>query len=53
MEIMGDRTMQLFGSISNLANSEPPSVPGSTYPSNPVYFDMIGRVYKVGVRFDF
>lgn len=53
MEIMGDKTMQLFGSISNLANSEPPSVPGSTYPSNPVYFDMIGRVYKVGMRFDF
>ncbi len=53
LKISGAKNMQLFGSINNLANREPPSAPGLQYPTNPVYFDQIGRTYRVGLRFSF
>lgn len=48
-----DQDVQFFGSVTNLANREPPSAPSTQYPTNPVYFDQIGRTYRVGVRFTF
>lgn len=48
-----NRQMQVFGSIANLLDEEPPSAPSTTYPSNPVYFDHIGRTYRIGMRFSF
>ncbi len=53
LKIAGAKSMQLFGAISNLTNHEPPSAPSLTYPTNPVYFDQIGRTYRVGVRFSY
>ena len=42
---------QLFGSINNLFDHNPPVAPGGNgYPTNPVYFDTYGRLWRVGVR---
>jgi len=42
---------QLFGSINNLFDKSPPIAPGGNgYPTNPVYFDTYGRLWRVGVR---
>jgi hypothetical protein len=49
-----DNDMQLFWAIQNLLDEDPPVAPGgNVYPTNPVFFDTIGRRYRVGVRFDF
>ena len=40
----------LFAQVNNLMDRAPPSAPQLQYPSNPVYFDLIGRSYKFGVR---
>ncbi len=49
----GDTKMQVFGSMNNLFDKEPPAAPTLQYPTNPVYFDQVGRYYRVGVRFQF
>jgi outer membrane receptor protein involved in Fe transport len=51
--IRGARTMELFMSISNLFDRDPPIVPDAFYPTSTVYFDQIGRTYRIGVRADF
>ncbi|WP_159794187.1 TonB-dependent receptor domain-containing protein [Croceibacterium salegens] len=46
--------LQLFGSINNLFDHDPPVAPGGNgYPTNPVYFDTYGRLWRVGVRVKF
>jgi outer membrane receptor protein involved in Fe transport len=46
------RSMELFGTINNLFDKDPPIAPGGNgYPTNPVYFDTYGMTWKVGVRF--
>jgi outer membrane receptor protein involved in Fe transport len=45
-------TIQLFASINNLLDSDPPIAPGGNV-TNPIYFDVIGRTYNVGVRMGF
>lgn len=45
--------LQLFGSINNLLNRNPPLAPDGTYPTNPVFFDQIGRFFRVGARMSF
>ena len=48
---LGGKTgTELFVQVNNLANRAPPSAPQLQYPSNPVYFDLIGRSYRFGVR---
>jgi iron complex outermembrane recepter protein len=49
----GTRKLQLFASINNLLNRTPPAAPSLQYPTNPVYFDQVGRYYRVGVRFNY
>jgi outer membrane receptor protein involved in Fe transport len=41
---------EVFVQVNNLANRTPPSAPQLQFPSNPVYFDLIGRSYRLGVR---
>lgn len=49
-----DNGLQLFWSIQNLLDEDPPVAPGGNqYPTNPVFFDTIGRRFRVGVRIDF
>jgi hypothetical protein len=53
-QIAGDNGLQVFWAIQNLLDEEPPVAPGgNVYPTNPVFFDTIGRRYRVGVRFGF
>jgi outer membrane receptor protein involved in Fe transport len=43
--------VELFGSINNLFGRNPPVAPGGNgYPTNPVYFDTYGRLWRAGVR---
>ncbi|PTS84656.1 hypothetical protein DBR17_07535, partial [Sphingomonas sp. HMWF008] len=48
----GKTKIQLFGVINNLFDQDPPKdIPSSFGPTNPVLYDVIGRSYKLGVRF--
>ena len=49
----GSTKVQVFVSINNLLGTKPPMAPSTTYPTNPVYFDQIGRFMRAGVRFNF
>ncbi len=49
----GGTSVQLFAAINNLLNKEPPFAPELQYPTNPTYFDQIGRSYRAGVRLRF
>jgi outer membrane receptor protein involved in Fe transport len=45
---------QLFWTINNLFNKDPPVAPGgNVYPTNPVFFDTLGQRIRLGVRFNF
>ncbi|HEY8520004.1 MAG TPA: TonB-dependent receptor [Gammaproteobacteria bacterium] len=49
-----DSSIQLFWVINNLLDKDPPVAPGgNAYPTNPVFFDTLGRRFRVGVRFSF
>ena len=49
-----NQQMQVFGTLDNLFNKDPPVAPGGNgYPTNPVYFDTFGRTWRVGVRLRF
>jgi iron complex outermembrane receptor protein len=53
-EVLGSSSVQLFWAITNLLDEEPPVAPGgNVYPTNPVFFDTIGRRYRIGARFGF
>ena len=46
--------VQLFGGINNLFDKSPPPVPNAqSLVTNPVYYDMIGRSYRIGLRYGF
>jgi iron complex outermembrane recepter protein len=46
--------LQLFWAVTNLLDEDPAIAPGgNAYPTNPVFFDTIGRRFRVGVRFEF
>ncbi len=50
----GGTDMQFFWAVTNLLDEDPPVAPGgNVYPTNPVFFDTIGRRYRVGLRFSF
>jgi iron complex outermembrane receptor protein len=50
----GDQSVQLFASINNVLNKDPPVAPGGNLmPTNPVYFDTYGLAWKFGVRAKF
>jgi len=45
-----NRQFEVFGSVNNLFNKAPAAAPELQFYTNPVYFDSIGRYYRVGVR---
>ncbi|MEO6338741.1 MAG: TonB-dependent receptor [Caulobacteraceae bacterium] len=46
--------LQLFGVVNNLFNKQPPFAPQNFgYPTINTWFDLIGRTYKMGVRYRF
>jgi len=44
------KTVELFGSVSNLFNTDPPPAPETQFYTNPVYFDTLGRYFRFGGR---
>jgi iron complex outermembrane receptor protein len=49
-----ENKVEVFGTVNNLLDKEPPPVPSVLgYPTNAVYFDMIGTTYKVGFRYKY
>lgn len=49
-----DRSVEVFGVINNLLDSDPPVAPGgNSYPTNPVFFDTYGARFRVGMRVEF
>jgi len=51
-EIMG-KSMQVFAAVNNVLDRAPPFAPETQYPTNPTYFDQIGRTYRLGLRAKF
>jgi outer membrane receptor protein involved in Fe transport len=53
----GGRDVQLFATINNLFDKDPPLIPGTipgvNLPTNLSTYDIIGRAYTAGVRFKF
>jgi len=48
-----ERSWELFATITNLTDKTPPIAPTGDYPTNPAFFDQVGRAFRVGVRADF
>jgi hypothetical protein len=49
-----DNQLQVFWSINNLLDKDPPIAPGgNAFPTNPVFFDTIGRRIRAGIRVQF
>ncbi|WP_191229303.1 TonB-dependent receptor domain-containing protein [Aurantiacibacter xanthus] len=50
----GDSRLQLFGVVNNLFDKDPPvDAPSSFGPTNNVLYDVLGRSYRLGVRFSY
>ncbi|MBU3078073.1 TonB-dependent receptor [Sphingomonas quercus] len=55
------RNVQLFGTVDNLLNQDPPNVAGgptngliyTSTPTSSTLYDLLGRQYRIGVRFKF
>jgi len=47
------QTFQLFATVNNLLDRDPPRLPGSAGGTNQILFDPVGRAFKVGARFHF
>ena len=45
-----DKRFEWFGSVSSLMDKDPPAAPETQFWTNPVYFDTLGRSYRMGVR---
>ena len=53
----GDGKIEIFGTVNNLFNKQPPIIPGITagvnLPTNISVYDVVGRAFTAGVRFKF
>src|SRR5690606_41937549 len=50
----GQGRLELFGVVNNLFDKDPPNdLPSSFGPTNNVLYDVVGRSFKVGVRFSY
>jgi outer membrane receptor protein involved in Fe transport len=47
------RGPEVFAAINNLLNTAPPAAPETQFYTNPVYFDTVGRYYRVGLRYKY
>jgi outer membrane receptor protein involved in Fe transport len=46
----GDSKFELFFRVNNLFNRAPPIIPEFQFPTNPAYFDTMGRYFTFGAR---
>jgi outer membrane receptor protein involved in Fe transport len=47
------RGFELFGTINNVLDTNPPSIPGPSGGTNQILFDPVGRAFKIGARVRF
>jgi outer membrane receptor protein involved in Fe transport len=48
------RDLQIFGVVNNALDRDPPIVPASfNLPTSAIYFDTVGRSYRLGMRYRF
>jgi len=50
---MNGQEIEIYASINNLLDKDPPAMPSGNLGTNQVLFDPIGRAYRLGVRFRF
>jgi hypothetical protein len=50
---MRDSDAQVWMSVNNIWDKDPPFATGSTGGRNGSYYDILGRAYRLGVRFNF
>jgi outer membrane receptor protein involved in Fe transport len=48
-----DRSWELFVTVNNAFDEDPPLAPDGAYPTNAAFYDQIGRAYRVGIQADF
>lgn len=47
------RKFQLYATLNNVLDRDPPAIPGPSGGTNQILFDPVGRAFKVGARFHF
>jgi outer membrane receptor protein involved in Fe transport len=52
-DLRSGNRMQFWGSVNNLFDKEPPLVGGGVGGAQPLFFDTLGRTYRVGLRMSF
>lgn len=50
---LGANQMQFWGTINNLTDEDPPLFGNGTGGTNPIFYNTIGREYRVGLRMNF
>jgi iron complex outermembrane recepter protein len=51
--LAGGQTLQLWGTVNNVFDKDPPMTGGGFGGTNAIFFDTIGRAYRAGVRMRF
>jgi outer membrane receptor protein involved in Fe transport len=52
-ELQGGNGLQLWGSINNLTDEDPPLFGGATGGTNAIFYSTAGREYRMGLRLNF
>jgi outer membrane receptor protein involved in Fe transport len=47
------REFEVFGTVNNLLDRDPPMIPGPSGGTNQILFDAVGRAFKIGARVQF
>lgn len=53
LDLGGSSEVDLYATVSNLLDADPPVAPSNSGATNNAYFDVVGRAYRVGTRFSF
>lgn len=53
VELPEGNNVQLWGSINNLFDRDPPLVGGGVGGAQAIFFDTLGRTYRLGMRMNF
>ena len=51
--VLGAKSIDVWGNVSNLFDRDPPLMGGGSGGTQPIFYDTLGRYYKVGVRASF
>jgi hypothetical protein len=51
--VAGSKSIDLWANVSNLFDKDPPLMGGGVGGTQPIFFDTLGRYYKIGIRASF